>query len=92
MELIKMKGWSWPIQGKDVVPCVESFFWYFWGDRPFDIREVRQAAGMRKKVYAADMETKNLCTAWQKNMRQLESIASQRDFSALLDEAETLDK
>lgn len=91
MELKKMKIPGWPIQGKNVVPCVGSFFWYFWGDRPFDIREVRQAAGMRKNVYAADMDLKNPCHALEKNMKQLESIASQKDFEALLDEAETLD-
>jgi hypothetical protein len=90
MQLKKANVMGWEIEGQTVLPCARSLYWYFWGSKPFDIRNVRQAAGM-KRDYAHDTKG-GRCDALEKTMMQLNKISADHDFKEIINKAKEIDK
>jgi len=88
-ELIKGKWTGWKIESKKIYRGAGFIYWYFWGDRPFDIREVRELVGMKKREYAMDKNYyKKPCLNNEKIMIQLEEMTDGKDFTAIINEIE----
>jgi hypothetical protein len=79
------------IEDENVYATTAYQYWYFWNGRFFDIRAVRESAGLEDKIYLMDQEyfTKPE-TAIKKVRKQLREIVCGRKFHRLLDKAEGL--
>ena len=85
------KGIGLPMAGKNLAPMAGQIFWYKWGDREFDIRQVRLAAGAAKRVYAADKNYFDRCAAFSNVYHQCVKYSASEPFEELLDRAEKLE-
>lgn len=90
MDLKRGQKTHWDIQGKQIYLNVDpALFWYFWGNRSFDIRAVREVCG-KQRTYKIDYDRGSMCTRFEKHMLQLEKLVAGRKFSEILDAADKL--
>lgn len=78
----KGSGPKYMFQGKYIQRIGDCFFWYNWGTMEFDIREIRAYFNQQEEL-KRDWSTW-LCSVFQGNMRQIESIVGDENFKDIL--------
>lgn len=59
-----IEGDGWPVEGKNVQPCIDKPYWYAHGTTTFDIRNLRRILDFNKTEYAGDLKLTRGATRW----------------------------
>ena len=88
---ISTVGPSFKFQGKTIRRQKGMFYWFVWGYREFDIRNVRERFTTKRELqrdmdYRLNQKANGCCPVFAANMQQLKRIVGETKFENILDE------
>lgn len=83
-------GPSFKFKGKIIRRQINSCYWFVWGNREFDIRDIREYFERKRELerdwhYRMNLKSNGCCRAFSATMKELVKMVGEKEFTIILD-------